>query len=332
MVGGHGHGHAGFAQLRDGRQVRVAQRVVGAGQQHGHGAGGLHGGDAVLRQVLDVVARQRTVARGQGRAAHVRELLGMQFDGDAELLRSLKHLLRFGQREGNAFAEHVHRIDQAFGRERGQHLVADQVGVVLAAAGVFGRQRMRAEEGGAHRDAEGCAQAAGHAQLLALVLQRQAVAGLDLDGADAFVEQGLQAGSCEGKEFVLGRLARGLDGRHDAAAGLGHFFVRGARQPHGEFVGPLAAIDEVGVAVHQAGRGQGAAGIVAGEVCVGGGQRGGGAYPAHRASLHHHAGRRSGRQRCIEHSEFGHRAQVVPDAVGAGGWKLGHGYYVFDSY
>ncbi len=41
----------------DWRQMGVSQEVVGARQQHGHGAAGLHGRDAFGTQVFDVVAR-----------------------------------------------------------------------------------------------------------------------------------------------------------------------------------------------------------------------------------------------------------------------------------
>ena len=198
-------------QGRKGGQVCVPQRVVGARQQHGHGASGLHGGDAVGRQVFDVVARQRTVARGQCRAPHVGQLLRMQLDGNAQLLRGLEHLLGLRQREGNAFAEHIHGIDKTFGRQRRQHLVANKVGVVLATSrfsSVFGRQRMRAEEGGAHRSAQRLAQAAGDAQLLAFMLQCQAIAGLATrdrheQGVAALVQQGF-----------VGHRARGDDAYH----------------------------------------------------------------------------------------------------------------------
>ena len=238
--------------------MRVAQRVVGARQQHGHGACGLHGGNATLRQMLDVVARQRAVAGRQRRAAHVRQLLGMQLDGDAELLRRPEDLLGLGQREGDALAEHIHRIHQPFGGQRGQHVVADEVDVVLAAPCVFGRQGVRAQKSGAHRHPKHLAQAARHAQLLAFVLQRQAVAGFDLDGAHALGQQGLQARHGLGKKLVFRRRTRGLDRRHNAPARLGHFFVRGTGQAHGEFVGTLAAVDQMGVAIDQARRDQGA--------------------------------------------------------------------------
>jgi hypothetical protein len=113
--------------------------------------------------------------------------------GQAEFARGAEHALGLGQRERDALAEHVDRVDQPFGGQHGQHLAADQVDVVAAAAFVLGRQRVRAEERRAHGHAEGAREPARHPQLLALVLERQAVAGLDLDGADALGQQRRQA-------------------------------------------------------------------------------------------------------------------------------------------
>ena len=157
----------------------------------------------------------------------------MQLDGQAQAACGLEDLLGLGQREGDALAEHIDRIDQALGRQRGQHGAGDEVDVVLAAPCVLGRQRMRAQEGGAHGHAQGLAQAPGHAQLLALVLQRQAVARLDLDGADALVQQLLQARQGLGEQLVLAGLARGTHAGDDAAAGACHLLVAGAVQAHG---------------------------------------------------------------------------------------------------
>src|SRR5256885_14484935 len=58
--------------------ICVVQRVVGAGQQHGHGTRAAHGGDAGFGQELDVAARQRAIAGREGRALPVRQLLGMR--------------------------------------------------------------------------------------------------------------------------------------------------------------------------------------------------------------------------------------------------------------
>ena len=71
-------GAVGQGQIERGsRAVALAprRRVVGEPCRHGVGVGG----------VFDVISRQRAVAGRQRCAPHVRQLLGMQLDGDAEL-------------------------------------------------------------------------------------------------------------------------------------------------------------------------------------------------------------------------------------------------------
>ncbi|MNR39137.1 N-formimino-L-glutamate deiminase [compost metagenome] len=123
-----------------------------------------------------MIAGQGAIARRERRPFHVRQLLGMQLDRQAQALGRAEHLFGFGQRERHALAKHIDGVDQAFGGQRGQHLRADEVDIGLAAARVFGRQRMRAQKGAAHRHAAQRAQAARDAQLLAFVRQFQPVA------------------------------------------------------------------------------------------------------------------------------------------------------------
>ena len=211
VVGGHGHGHARGAQGCDRWQVCVAQCVVSPGQQHGHRACRAHGVYARLGQVFDVVARQGAVARGQRRTAHVGQLLSMQLHGQTQRLGRLEDLLGFGQRKRDVFTEHIDRVHQALRVQRRQHLFTDQVDVVLAAPGVFGWQGMGAQKRGAHSHTVVATQAAGHAQLLGLVRQAQAIARLDFDGANPVGQQLLQAGRGHGIELFFAGIACGLD-------------------------------------------------------------------------------------------------------------------------
>ena len=98
------------------------------------------------------------------------------------------------------------------------------------------------------------AQPARGAQRLRLVVEVEPVAGLDLDRRDAFGDQRIEARQRLPHQLVLARRAQRLDGRDDAAAGPRHLFVGGAGQPHLELVGAVAGMDEMGVAVDQAGR------------------------------------------------------------------------------
>ena len=91
----------------------------------------------------------------------------MQLHGQAQALGRLKHAPRVRRREADVFAERVHGIDQALGMELG-HPVANGVDVGVGLAVEFGRQRVGAQEGGAHVHAERLAQGAGHAQAAGL--------------------------------------------------------------------------------------------------------------------------------------------------------------------
>jgi Asp/Glu/hydantoin racemase len=57
-----------------------------------------------------------------------------------------------------------------------------------------------------------------------------------------------------GEQRAFARLARGAHGRDDAAAGARDLVVACAGQPELELVRPIAAIDDVGVAIDQARR------------------------------------------------------------------------------
>ena len=64
----------------------------------------------------------------------------------------------------------------------------------------------------------------------------------------------IEAGQARAHEIVLARRARRLHGRDDAAARARDLLVGGAGKAQLEFVRPVAGIDEVGVAIDQAGR------------------------------------------------------------------------------
>ena len=255
MVGGNGDRHASVAQRLHRWQLGVAQKVVSTGQQQRHAAVLLHGLDAAVRQVFQVVAAQGPVTRCQGRAALVTELLGMQFDGQAQGLRGLEDAFGLGRCEADVFAESVHRVDQACRVLRGQPL-AGVVDVGVGAAAVLGRQRVGRQRGGANGDGQVASDAPRHAQAACFVFGAQAIAGLDFQRGDALGHQHPGALGGTGVEAVV---AGGACGRHraaNAATGPSDFFVAGALQAQLEFGGAVAAVDQVGVGVDQAGRDQ----------------------------------------------------------------------------
>ncbi len=70
---------------------------------------------AFLIQIFEMIGRQRAVGGGELRAAEIGKLLGMQLDGQAERLGLVEDAGDLVRREGDAFAEAVDRVDQAFG-------------------------------------------------------------------------------------------------------------------------------------------------------------------------------------------------------------------------
>jgi hypothetical protein len=88
-VGRHGYPNAGSSQHRDRRGLPFSQRVVCTGQQHRHGASRGQLGSTFGIQVFQVISRQRAVRRGQFRPAKIRQLLSVQFHGQAECPRGL---------------------------------------------------------------------------------------------------------------------------------------------------------------------------------------------------------------------------------------------------
>ena len=140
-----------------------------------------------------------------------------------------------------------------------------RVDVVVGAAVELRRQRVRGQAGGAHRRAAARAPSRrATRRQRASCVARQAVAGLDLERGHAFGHQrAARAGGRREQRAVAGR-ARGGDGRADAAAGARDVLVARALQAQLELARALAAVDQVGVAVDQAGRDQRAAEVVLG--------------------------------------------------------------------
>ena len=118
----------------------------------------------------------------------------------------------------------------------------------------LGRQRMGAEKGSSDRYRPLLSHAPGGEQRFALVRQIEAVTGFDLDRRDALADQCVETWQALADEFVLARGAQGFDRGYDAAAGASDLFITRAAQPHLEFARAVSGVDEVGMAIDQAGR------------------------------------------------------------------------------
>ena len=99
---------------------------------------------------------------------------------------------------------------------------------------------------------------AGDLQHLHFGVAVQPIAGLDLDGGDTLRQQRVEPLQGGGRKVRLGLAAGGAHGGGDAAARLGDLGIGDARQPLLELMRPAAAIDDVGVAIDEAGGGEAA--------------------------------------------------------------------------
>ena len=113
---------------------------------------------------------------------------------------------------------------------------------------------MRGEECGLHVDTVRRAQPTRDAQHLELVGEIESVARLDLHRRDTLGEETSKTRLAGAQQFGLGRRARRLHGRDDPAAGTSDVLIARALQALFEFVGAIAGVDQVRVAVDEARR------------------------------------------------------------------------------
>ena len=198
-----------------------------------------------------MVTTQRLVLRSQLRTTAVTELLGMQLDWQAQALGRSKHPPDLRSAKCNALAKAIDRINQPFSVQDRQHL-QHGIHIVIRAPGEFARHSMGPQEGGAYIHRMRLAQGAGHLQALAFVFQRQPVAGFDLDGGHALVQQFAKALGADYLQLLCAGVAGGLDGGCYAATGAGNLLVAGTVQALFELLRPIAAVDQVRVTVDEA--------------------------------------------------------------------------------
>ena len=114
---------------------------------------------------------------------------------------------------------------------------------------------MRGEQRRAHVDADVLGDAPRRAKLPALVRGIESVTRLDLDGRDAFGRERRKPRPAGGDELVVARCARRAHRRVDTAALPRDFRVGRAALPRFELVRPIARVDEMRVAIDEAGCG-----------------------------------------------------------------------------
>src|SRR6185369_9788466 len=93
------------AKSLDRRFAALREAIESNRQQYGYGARSGQGGRILRRCVLQVIARERTVARRHLAATEIGELLGVHLDRQTDALRGLEHLLRLRQVETNGLTK-----------------------------------------------------------------------------------------------------------------------------------------------------------------------------------------------------------------------------------
>ncbi len=232
----------------------LANEIERTRQHDGDGAGPGHRRHPVLIGIFEMIGRERAEPRRERGAMQVRQLIGMQANRKAEGLGLCKYLRSLFHREGDALAERIDRVRKAGGGDRRQHLIADRIDIAGLVSCHLGGNGVGAKECGSNRDRALAGKTAGGLQLAALGIEFEAVAGLDLDGGDALRDQGIEPRQRCRHKLVGADLSRRLHRGNDAAAGARDFFVTCARQTLLELVGAIAAVNQMGMTIDQAGR------------------------------------------------------------------------------
>ncbi len=165
-----------------------------------------------------MVGTRRAELGGELGAARPFELVGVQLEPQAGGPGAGQDRARLGNAEDAGLAEHVAKPRESLAGHRGDHLIAHQAHVLPAAGAVLGRHFVRAKKGGDEGRSRLGAQPADHAQLFALRVEVEPVAGLDLDGRRAVRQEHGESGAGRGDELVFRARAHVPHRLQDAAA------------------------------------------------------------------------------------------------------------------
>src|SRR4051794_2583169 len=236
-VGGESDGRAGVeqrARVRPGR----SGREVGDRHERRHDTGLRERLGVARPKVREVIGARGAELRGEPRARTGFELVRMDPEAQATLLGRGQDRTRLVLVEGAALAEHIRPAGER--RARVEHLAAHQVDVLVGFAGVFRRHDVSTEE----RHVVG--ELTRERQQPRLVVDVQAVPGLDLDVRGSRAERFVAQAPGVRPELVVARRTRGRDRRSDPAR-----LVALASHPGVELGGPIAREHEMRVAVDE---------------------------------------------------------------------------------
>ncbi len=198
-----------------------------------------------------MITRQSTEPGRELRAADPRYLLRMHLDRQSELPGCCKQAFRLRHAEADAFAIHVHGIDQLVGMQRRQPLLRYRVDVFVALAAELRRHGVSCEQGGFDGDRKFAAERPRDAQHLGLVGECQAVARLDLHRRDAFRQHRLQPRGALIEQLLFGGSAHCTHRGKNSTAAARDVLVGGAAQALGIFARPRPREHQVGMTVDQ---------------------------------------------------------------------------------
>jgi len=253
-IGGECDLHAMPAQQIDRGDTALPHEIEGAWQQYGCCPRARKGRGARRIEILQMIGRDRAEARAEFGTVLVRELIGMQFDGKASSRGRLEHGACLDGREADTLAKYIHRVRQSLRGDGRDHLGTDAPHVLVAASCELGRHRVSAEERRFQREGAQARELVRGTQLFALVFEREPISRFDLNGGHTLGEQGIEARErCSNQLGLLGRPGRSHR-RENAAARARDCLVGGTGKALRMFLGAVAGVNEVGVAVDEAGR------------------------------------------------------------------------------
>ena len=250
----HRHWNAVAPKMLDGREPRFPERVERARQQDGDGARRRHRPGIVWRRVLQMIGGERAVSGRKPGAAKIRELLGVQFDRQTERLGRLENTFDLIDPKGNARAKSIDRVGKVQAGGRFQRRDTHRVDVSVRIVPVFRRNGMGAEKAGSDIDAARFAETPRDPQHAQLGIPVQPVAGLDFDRRHPFGDQVFQAPRGRSNELFFRSPPGGADRGCNAAALARDLFVADTVQALLELLRPIAAKDDVRMAIDKTGR------------------------------------------------------------------------------
>ena len=221
--------------------------------QHGDHAGFGQRFDAFVADALEVVRAGRAEFRRELCAAAGGQLIDVHANAEPELAPALHQAPRLFQVVDVRLGEDVAVLGEPALGDGGQHLFEQRVDVGLLVVPELEREVVRAQEGRHQLDRVRLVRGRDDAQALQLVVVRQAVAGLGLDGRRTESQEAVHARQEAREQELLARLAHAAHAGQDAAAGLADLDVPLPRHAHLELVLARPREDRVRVRVDEAG-------------------------------------------------------------------------------